>query len=274
MTTEGRRRNLASRVSSLAMFSRLRWIDRRPLIDTIEPYRRELFTRALDTFRPDGAPVFNLVLSGRAKKNWKSTDLVLAALYKLAIPDSAQGNDGLIVANDEGQAADDLSLAKKLIAVNADLGADVRVLDKSIRRKDGKGALQILSARDATGAHGKTALFVGFDEIHGLKNWDMLEALQPDPTRPDVLSWITSYDTLFNRPGIPLFDLKAHRAARRRPSGCWSPGTRPTGAPTRRSPTGRPRSARTQAWGRGRRAWPTSSNSAPAFRRTSFAACT
>jgi hypothetical protein len=36
----------------------------------------------------------------------------------------------------------------------------------------------------------------------------LLEALQPDPTRPDALTWITSYDTIYNVPGVPLFDLK------------------------------------------------------------------
>jgi hypothetical protein len=49
---------------------------------------------------------------------------------------------------------------------------------------------------------------VGFDEIHGYKNWDLMEALTPDPTRADALQWVTSYDTILNVPGIPLFDLK------------------------------------------------------------------
>jgi hypothetical protein len=40
--------------TSLDFFGRLQWIDGRPLLDTIEPYRRELFTKALDTFEPDG----------------------------------------------------------------------------------------------------------------------------------------------------------------------------------------------------------------------------
>lgn len=190
-------------------FGKLKWLDERPLMDTIEPYRRRLFEEALYTFRADGTPQFNMVLSGRAKKNYKSTDLVLASLYRLLIWPSAAGNDGFILANDEGQAGDDLSLAKKLIAANAvELGREVQVLAKAIARRDGGGALQILPARDAVGAHGKTALFLGFDEIHGMKTWDLFEALAPDPTRPDVLTWITSYDTLYNSPGIPLYDLK------------------------------------------------------------------
>jgi hypothetical protein len=31
---------------------------------------------------------------------------------------------------------------------------------------------------------------------------------RPDPTRADALTWITSYDTIYNSPGIPLFDFK------------------------------------------------------------------
>jgi hypothetical protein len=63
-----------SRVTSLAFFSRLYWLDGRPLLDTIEPYRRHLLSTALDTHRPDGVPAYNFVLVGRAKKNWKTTD--------------------------------------------------------------------------------------------------------------------------------------------------------------------------------------------------------
>jgi hypothetical protein len=67
--------------TSLDFFERLRWIDGKPLLGTIETYRRDIFTAALDTFRPDGLPKYNLVVSGRGKKNWKSSDLILAALY-------------------------------------------------------------------------------------------------------------------------------------------------------------------------------------------------
>ena len=67
-------------------------------MDTIEPYRRELFLQALHTFRPDGSPLYNFVLSGRGKKNSKSSDLVLAGLFKLLIPESPQGNDGFLIA--------------------------------------------------------------------------------------------------------------------------------------------------------------------------------
>jgi hypothetical protein len=63
--------------TSLEFFGRLKWIDGRPLMSTIEPYRRAVFTAVLDTRRPDGVPVYNLALLGRAKKNNKTTDLVL-----------------------------------------------------------------------------------------------------------------------------------------------------------------------------------------------------
>jgi hypothetical protein len=193
------------RITSQAFFRRLRWLDRRRLWDTMEPYRRELLTRALDTRRPDGTPRFNFVVSGRAKKNWKTTDLVLAALYCLCV---REGN-GYILANDEEQAGDDLDLAKRLVAINPDLSAELMVYRKEIRRRDGRGALKILPARDVLGSHGKTAAFIGFDEIHGYRNYDLFEALAPDPHRSDVLTWVTSYDCIWSTPGIPLSDFKA-----------------------------------------------------------------
>jgi hypothetical protein len=199
---------MTANITSLQFFSRLCWLDGKPLLDTIEPYRRELFTKALDTFREDGVPVYNLVVSGRGKKNWKTADLILAGLYKLLVPVSAQGNDGFVLANDEGQAADDLTLAKKLVVCNPDLATALEPLAKELKRKDGAGSLKILPARDIAGAHGKTASFVGFDEIHGYRSWDLFEALAPDPTRADALQWVTSYDTIWSAPGIPLYDLK------------------------------------------------------------------
>jgi len=195
-------------VTALEFFADLKWIDGRPLLDTIEPYRRRLFTQALDEHDDEGVPRYSMVLAGRGKKNGKSTDLVLGALYKLVICESVQGSDCLILANDESQAGDDLALAKKLIRPNPSLQGELEVLASEIRRRDGLGTLRIMSSRDAIGAHGRTATFIGYDEIHGLKSWDILEALAPDPTR-HVLTWITSYDTIFNRTGVPLYDLKA-----------------------------------------------------------------
>src|SRR5215831_16161123 len=166
--------------TSLQFFSALRWLDGRPLLDTIEEYRRVLFTQALDEIAPDGRPRYNLVLVGRAKKNWKSSDLVLAGLYCLLMRRSVLGNSGFIIASDEDQASDDLALAKRLIACNPDLQAEIEPLAKELRLRDGSGALRILPGKDVAGAHGKTSAFIGFDEIHTMRSWDLLEALQPD----------------------------------------------------------------------------------------------
>jgi hypothetical protein len=194
-------------LSSLTFFSRLRWLDGRSLISVIEPYRRTLFQQALDTFDDGPRPRFNFVLSGRAKKNWKSADLCLAALFALLANDSPHGNQVYLLANDEGQAGDDLSLVKKLIGVNPVLQPHVRILKGVIERVDGRGFLEVLPAQDAVGAHGKTARFIGWDEIHGYRNHDLMEALQPDPTRLDTQQWATSYASIFHKPGVPLYDL-------------------------------------------------------------------
>src|SRR5215475_12302029 len=92
--------------TSLQFFGALRWLDGRPLLDTIEPYRRTLFTQALDEVGAGGRPRYNLVLAGRGKKNAKSLDLVLAGLYCLLMCRSPLGNSGFIVASDEDQAGD------------------------------------------------------------------------------------------------------------------------------------------------------------------------
>lgn len=194
--------------TSLQFFGYLNWLDGKPLLPMIEQYRRRLFTSALDIFGPDGLPIFNFVLAGRGKKNNKTLDLVLAAFYKLLIPESVQGSDGYLVASDEDQAGDDLSLAKKLIAANSVLQAELEVYQKEIRRRDGRGTLRILPARDVSGAHGKQGNFIGYDEVHTQRTWDLFEALAPDPTRRDVLQWVTSYDTIYSVPGVPLYDLK------------------------------------------------------------------
>ncbi|HUF72686.1 MAG TPA: hypothetical protein VMR74_07300 [Gammaproteobacteria bacterium] len=173
----------------------------------IEPYRAKLLDTALYTFGAKGIPRFNLVLSGRAKKNWKTTDLLLASLWRFLVWKSPGGQDSYILANDMGQARDDLDLTKKLIRRNALLDAEVTIKTNEIERRDGKGSLRILPAKDIEGAHGITYNFVGFDEIHGYRNWDLLEALALDPHRPDSMQWITSYASLYNSEGAPLHDL-------------------------------------------------------------------
>jgi hypothetical protein len=100
-------------------------------------------------------------------------------------------------------------LAKKLIACNPDLAAEIEPLAHELRLRDGSAVLKILPAKDAIGAHGKSAAFVGFDEIHGYRDWSIMEALQPDPTRTDALTWVTSYASIYNTVGAPLHDLLA-----------------------------------------------------------------
>lgn len=194
--------------TSLEFFDRLTWLDGRNLLSTIEPYRRRLFASALDTFDENGLPVFNFVLSGRAKKNNKTSDLVFASFYKLLIPESFQGNTGYIIASDEDQAGDDLDLARKMVNANPILKRELEPLSKEIRRRDGRGVLKILPGRDIAGLHGKSGNFLGYDEIHSLRNHDQFEALSVDPTRRDALVWVTSYDTVYSTPGVPLFDFK------------------------------------------------------------------
>jgi hypothetical protein len=199
-------------VPSLDFFTQLNWLDGRPLRSVIEPYRQALFTRTLDTW-DQGHLHYNLALMGRGKKNFKTADLVLAGLFACVANDSPGGNQCFIVANDEGQAADDLELAKKLLEVNPILQRALKVTEKAILRRDGRGFLKILPAQFAVGEHGKTYRFLGIDEIHGHRDWALLEALQLDPTRVDAQMWITSYASIHHKPGVPLFDLMAQGKA-------------------------------------------------------------
>jgi hypothetical protein len=186
---------------------RLRWLDRTPLLPLVEPYRLELLERA-NARDVGGRLLRNLILSGRGKKNAKTLDAVLDALYVVG-GTSPGGSQVYIVTNDLGQSADDLDLAKKIIKANPILGDFLKVNKNIISRRDGEGFIEILPAQDAIGQHGKTYRLLVVDEIHGYRNYDLLEALAPDPTRDDVQQWITSYASIFHRPGVPLFDLQA-----------------------------------------------------------------
>ncbi len=202
-------------ISSLEFFAKLRWIDGTPLV--LEPYRQAIFREALDARDSQGHPRYNLVLCGRGKKNWKSADLILAALYRLLVWESRGGNQCYLFANDLGQAGDDLDLAVKLVRANRVLKAACRVKTDQIVRRDGDGFLLILPAGDVAGAHGKTYSFCAFDEVHAFKTWDLLESMQLDPHRPDALMWITSYASLYHKPGVPLYDLMQRGKAGRDP---------------------------------------------------------
>jgi hypothetical protein len=196
----------AERVTPRQFFARLRWLDGAPLLERMEPYRLQVFDRFFDTFGDDGRLAFNLALCGRAKKNWKTADLVLACFYAL-FSDSPAGSQVYVAANDEDQADDDLDIAKKLLRHNPDLELMTVVKANVIERRDGDGFIEVLPARDAIGSHGKTFRLFAVDEIHGHRNWDLLEAMAPDPSRLDAQTWITSYASIFHRPGVPLFDL-------------------------------------------------------------------
>jgi hypothetical protein len=200
-------------VGVLDFLKLVRWLDGSPMLNHIEPYRRAILTDVLDQRLPDGRVRYNLCLLGRAKKNWKSADLVLSALFALVANDSPGGNVVYLIANDETQAGDDLGLAKKLIEVSPHLAARVTLKAKAISRRDGKGELIILPAQDVLGSHGKSYIFAGFDEVHGYRSWDLLEALQLDPTRADAQMVLTSYASLYHKPGVPLFDLLAQAKA-------------------------------------------------------------
>jgi len=193
------------RIDPLTFFGMLKWIDGRPLLETMETFRRQIFQEFYLTM-DQGVPRFNLALCGRAKKNWKSADLVLNAFYNLCCNLSPHGQQCYLYANDEDQSDDNLDLCKKLVRGNPSLQADVVVKQKVIERRDGDGFIEI-QPKDAIGSHGKTYKFVGFDELHGYADWSLLEALQLDPSRPEALMWICSYAGYDQRAGVPLWDL-------------------------------------------------------------------
>lgn len=202
------RRSLPPRLTTRVFINALRWIDGTPLLDHVEPYRLRLFEQFFDECDERGHLKYNLGLFGRAKKNWKSADLVLACFFALLV-DSPGGNQVYIVANDADQARDDLELAKKLRKANPLLSDHTTVKKNLMARRDGKGFLEVLAAGDAVGSHGKTYRLLGCDEVHGWKDWNLLEALTPDPTRRDSQQWITSYASIYHKKGVPLFDMMA-----------------------------------------------------------------
>ena len=206
---------MIKQVSPLHFLSLLRWLDGQPLLDVMEPYRQTILTEALSAVRSDGAPLYRRVLTGRAKKNSKTTDAVLSGLYKLLAWHSAgrKGNQIYFVASDLGQAADDLDLCKKLIRCNPVLDREVLIKQNIIERLDGQGFLEILPAGDAQGLHGKTYLFLVVDELHTQKDYRLLEALELDRTRPDATQWFASYAAVSPTPGQPINDLLAQHAA-------------------------------------------------------------
>ena len=196
----------SSTIVTVELLRRMRWLDGSPLLSRIEPYRLRLFDAFFDQRDEAGRPRYNLAVCGRGKKNAKTLDLCLAELIAV-LEDSANGSQCYLLANDQAQAADDLSLLKKLIAANSFLEEWLKIRKNIIERRDGDGFIEVLPAQDVAGAHGKTFRLCGFDEIHGYRDWDLLEAMQFDPTRSSAQMWVTSYASLFHKPGVPLYDL-------------------------------------------------------------------
>ena len=205
----------AEQVDPLKFLSVLRWLDGRPLLDVIPLFWQHIFEEALFTFRPDGAPLYQRVLTGMGKKNLKTLMAVLAALYKLCVWEAAgsKGNQAYVLASDLGQADDDLDLTKKLIRANPVLEAELTIKVNVIERRDGVGFAEILPAKDADGLHGKTYLFKVHDELHTQRDYRALEALELDRTRPDAMAWFASYASPWRHASVPLVDmLKQHEA--------------------------------------------------------------
>ena len=190
--------------SPLSFFSKLKWLDGKPLV--IAHYRAKIFSDFLTNVTDEGRLRWTLALLLRAKKNEKSLDGVLASLFVLLFRKCLGGTTVTTVCFDEDQAAQDLDLAKKLIKKNPFLAGALKVKQKCIERKDGDGVYEILPGRDVLGSHGGKRDLLVIDEIHTLRDYSLLEALAPDPTR-DSQTWITSYNSIFHRPGVPLFDF-------------------------------------------------------------------
>ena len=183
------------------------WIDGRPLLSVVEPYRKRILLESIDATEPDGAtPKYNFIFTSRGKKCWKTADMLFAALHRLVAWKTPLGNDCLIVSFDIEQAGECLDLIKKLIRANPELSKRLTIRKNEVLRRDGKGFLRIISGRDTSGQHGKSFLFLGVNELHTQRDYNLLEGLQLDPHRPDAIMYLESYDTILRRPGVPMFD--------------------------------------------------------------------
>jgi hypothetical protein len=228
-----------SQIHPQSFFRPLVWVDgQTPLLNTIEPYRQDIFTQALYTFRPNGTILYKRVLTGRAKKTFKTTDAVLAAIFKLFAwqATGGKGHQVYFVASDLAQANDDLDLAKKLIRCNPILNELVVLKNNIIELKDGTGFIEILPARDAQSLHGKTYLFLVVDELHTQRDYKILEALELDRTRPDAMQWFASYASMYRQKGVPLVDIQKQDDPRLYIS--WYSGTIEEACPSLNSPYG------------------------------------
>jgi hypothetical protein len=186
----------------------LRWLDGKPLLETMEPYRQRILTEAIDAWDDEqNRPMYNAVLTGRGKKCWKTFDGILAGLHRLMTWKTSHGNDCRVVSFDIEQAGECLDLLKKFIRKNPPLSQRLTIKTDGVYRKDGLGDLRILSGRDIYGQHGKSYLFLHVNELQTQRDYALLEGLALDPHRTDSLQWFESYDTLLRRPGVPMYDM-------------------------------------------------------------------
>jgi hypothetical protein len=203
-STSWKKASIKKPIHPLRFFSKLKWLDGSLL--KILPYRQKIFSDLLYKFDDDDSLHYSLALLLRGKKNDKSLDGMLAQLYALCAWKPVGDFTGQIVAFDEGQADEDLDLFKKLVRANPVLLDLLTIKQKSVERKDGKGFVEIIPGRDIQGQHGGKFDLLVIDEIHTQRDWNLLESLQPDPTRQS-LTWITSYNSIYHKPGVPLFDM-------------------------------------------------------------------
>ena len=157
--------------------------------------------------RQDGRPLYSMVLAGRGKKNGKSLDLILAALFVLMIRRSVQGSDGYILANEATRPAMTWRWrASWLPAIRS-----FQVRSSHWRASCGFGMVARRSrycrrgtplARTARSRRLSATMKFGH-----IATGRLMEAMQPDPTRADTLQWVTSYARLFTTAGAPLHDL-------------------------------------------------------------------
>ena len=194
--------------SPLEFFRTLKWLDgTTPLLEHLEPYRLKIFQESLYSFDEDGTAKYDLILCGRGKKNFKSSDLILSCAYVFFVRskhnNKGHNSDCLIVANDLDQSRDDLKIFKRLLEVNEPLQQLVTVRANKIVAEDGSGTVEILAARDTAGSHGKSYAFLGYDEIHEYRDFSLIEALAKDPGR-ESFTWITSYDAIHAQKNAPL----------------------------------------------------------------------
>jgi hypothetical protein len=267
-STSWKKASIKKPIHPLRFFSKLKWLDGSLL--KILPYRQKIFSDLLYKFDDDDSLHYSLALLLRGKKNDKSLDGMLAQLYALCAWKPVGDFTGQIVAFDEGQADEDLDLFKKLVRANPVLLDLLTIKQKSVERKDGKGFVEIIPGRDIQGQHGGKFDLLVIDEIHTQRDWNLLESLQPDPTRQS-LTWITSYNSIYHKPGVPLFDM-LKQAWAGTDARMYSAITRQIRPPIRISSIRLPRRGPTQAWRAGQTRI-ISTSSGGGYHRTSSDGC-